>query len=46
VLSAEELNVEAVAALDPDLIVGVSSGMTAEEYETLSQIAPTLAQVG
>jgi iron complex transport system substrate-binding protein len=46
VLPAEELNVEAVAALDPDLIVGVSSGMTEEEYETLSQIAPTLAQSG
>ncbi|HEY7069343.1 MAG TPA: iron-siderophore ABC transporter substrate-binding protein [Acidimicrobiales bacterium] len=46
VLPADELNVEAVAALDPDLIVGVSSGMTAEEYETLSAIAPTLAQSG
>jgi iron complex transport system substrate-binding protein len=44
VLSADELNFEAVAALQPDLIVGVSSGMTAEEYETLSAIAPTLAQ--
>ena len=44
VLSADELNFEAVAALQPDLIVGVSSGMTADEYETLSAIAPTLAQ--
>ena len=46
VLSAEEINAEAIAALEPDLIVGVSSGMTEEEYDTLSQIAPTLAQSG
>ncbi len=46
VLSADEINMEAVAALAPDLIVGVSSGMTEEEYDTLSQIAPTLAQSG
>jgi len=46
VLSADELNVEAVAALRPDLIVGVSSGMTKDEYESLSALAPTLAQSG
>lgn len=46
VLSATEINFEAVAALDPDLIVGVSSGMTSEEFDTLSAIAPTLAQSG
>jgi iron complex transport system substrate-binding protein len=39
-----ELNFEAIAALDPDLIVGVSSGITDEEYATLSEIAPTVAQ--
>ncbi len=39
-----ELNFEAVAALQPDLIVAISAGLTAEEYATLSQIAPTLAQ--
>jgi iron complex transport system substrate-binding protein len=44
VLPADALSFEAIAALRPDLIVGVSSGMTAEEYETLSAIAPTLAQ--
>lgn len=43
VLPASELDVEAVAALDPDLIVGVFSGMTEQEYGLLSQIAPTLA---
>jgi iron complex transport system substrate-binding protein len=39
-----ELNFEAIAALQPDLIVGISSGMTESEYETLSAIAPTIAQ--
>jgi iron complex transport system substrate-binding protein len=39
-----ELNLEAIAALQPDLIIAVSAGITAEEYQVLSQIAPTLAQ--
>lgn len=37
------INTQAIAALEPDLILGVYSGMTAEEYETLSKIAPTVA---
>ena len=44
VLDSSELNYEAIAALRPDLIVGVSSGMTEDEYETLSAIAPTITQ--
>jgi iron complex transport system substrate-binding protein len=43
-LSAVEIDFEAVAALQPDLIVGVYSGMTDAEYESLAAIAPTLAQ--
>ncbi len=39
-----ELNFEAIAALRPDLIVAVHSGITEAEYQTLSEIAPTLAQ--
>jgi iron complex transport system substrate-binding protein len=35
---------EKVAALKPDLILGVYSGLTAEQYGTLSKIAPTVAQ--
>ena len=35
---------EKVAALKPDLIVGMYSGLTKEDYATLSKIAPTLAQ--
>ena len=44
VLPSTELNFEQIRSLDPDLIVGVSSGMTEEEYATLSAIAPTLPQ--
>lgn len=39
-----ELNFEKIAALRPDLILGVYSGITQKEYETLSAIAPTVAQ--
>ncbi len=46
VLGSAELNFEEIAALQPDLIVGVSSGITDADYAKLSQIAPTLAQPG
>lgn len=39
-----ELGFEAIAALDPDLILAVTSGITEGEYGTLSEIAPTVAQ--
>lgn len=38
-----EAPVEAIAALQPDLIIAVYSGLTAEEYEILSGIAPVVA---
>jgi iron complex transport system substrate-binding protein len=41
-----ELNYEAILELDPDLISGVVSGITQEEYDQLSLIAPTTAQSG
>lgn len=41
-----ELNFETIVALQPDLIVATHSGITADEYNTLTQIAPTLAQPG
>jgi iron complex transport system substrate-binding protein len=44
VLPSDAVDVEAVAALRPDLIVGVSAGLTDEEYELLSAIAPTIVQ--
>jgi iron complex transport system substrate-binding protein len=46
ILNMPTLNFEAILELDPDLIVSVYSGITEEEYETLSQIAPTIAQSG
>lgn len=46
IIGLGELDLEAIVALEPDFITGVSSGMTAEEYATLSRIAPTLAQPG
>lgn len=45
-LPAEELNFEQIAALDPDLILGLYVGLEEAEYETLSKIAPTVAQSG
>ena len=44
--SADGIPVEEVAALAPDLIVGLYSGMTQKEYDLLSKIAPTVAQPG
>jgi iron complex transport system substrate-binding protein len=38
------LNYEAVLALQPDLIIAVNAGITQEEYDLLTQIAPTVAQ--
>ncbi len=43
-VGGEEIDVEAVAALDPDLIIGVYSFMDQAVYDQLSGIAPTLAQ--
>ena len=37
------LDAAAVAKAEPDLILAPNSGLTKEEYETLSKIAPTIA---
>lgn len=37
------IDFEAVAATDPDVILAAYSGLTQEEYETLSKIAPVVA---
>ena len=44
IVGAEELELEKIAALRPDLILGVYSGLNKSEYATLSKIAPTVAQ--
>ncbi|PHP52908.1 ABC transporter substrate-binding protein [Actinomyces ruminis] len=41
--AADAVDVDAVAALEPDLILGVHSGMSEDEYTRLSAVAPTLA---
>ncbi|MEO1110374.1 MAG: iron-siderophore ABC transporter substrate-binding protein [Pseudomonadota bacterium] len=38
-----EIDIEQIAALNPDLILGQWSGMTERDYALLSQIAPTVA---
>jgi iron complex transport system substrate-binding protein len=47
VLQAPEgLPFEAIAALEPDLLIGTNAGLTEEDYATLSAIAPTIAHSG
>ncbi|GLZ33683.1 iron siderophore-binding protein [Lentzea sp. NBRC 105346] len=41
----DEYNVEKIASLKPDLILAHYSGIKKEQYDTLSQIAPVVAQV-
>ena len=42
--TADEVNFEAVAAQDPDLIVAIYAGLSETDYARLSDIAPTIAQ--
>ncbi|MBB6119704.1 iron-siderophore ABC transporter substrate-binding protein [Nocardiopsis algeriensis] len=39
----EELDIEAILELEPDVILAPWSGMTQEQYDILSDIAPTVA---
>jgi iron complex transport system substrate-binding protein len=41
---AESIDFEAVAAARPDLVLGLYSGLREQDYATLSEIAPTVAQ--
>ncbi len=41
--NATEPPIEAIAALHPDIIIAPYSGLTADEYELLSNIAPVVA---
>lgn len=40
------LDFETLAELEPDLIIGIYAGITREEYDRLSLIAPTVLQPG
>lgn len=44
IVGGEEINFEAVAALEPDLIMGIYSFVDGDGYELLSGIGPTVAQ--
>jgi iron complex transport system substrate-binding protein len=44
ILPRAEVNVEEIAALEPDLIMAITAGLTDEQYETLSAIAPVVVQ--
>lgn len=44
-LERGEVDLEYVLAQDPDLVLAVGSGISSEEYERLSEIAPTVAHV-
>lgn len=46
VVLSGEVSVERVATLEPDLIIGIGSGISHAEYEALSAIAPVLMQSG
>ncbi|SDK40024.1 iron complex transport system substrate-binding protein [Actinopolyspora mzabensis] len=46
VLARQELEFERIAALEPDVIIGLNSGLTKQQYDKLSAIAPTVAQPG
>ena len=46
VLGRGSLDFETIAELEPDLIIGIYAGITQEDYERLSLIAPTVAQPG
>jgi iron complex transport system substrate-binding protein len=42
--NTDGIQFEKVASLRPDLILGLYSGLTGQDYATLSKIAPTVAQ--
>ncbi|MGY5883819.1 ABC transporter substrate-binding protein [Modestobacter lacusdianchii] len=44
IIETLEPSIEAIAALDPDLILDTKSPATQERYDALSEIAPTISQ--
>ncbi|MBC8078058.1 MAG: iron-siderophore ABC transporter substrate-binding protein [Chloroflexales bacterium] len=45
-LNTDGINYERITALKPNVIIALYSGLTQEEYDLLTQIAPTVAQPG
>lgn len=46
VMTRDGYDYETIAELNPDIIIGLYSGMSRREYQRLSRIAPTIAQPG
>jgi iron complex transport system substrate-binding protein len=44
--TADGFDLENIAALAPDLIIGTNAGMTEADFEKLSDLAPTIANAG
>lgn len=40
---SDSIDTEAIASTNPDLIIATQSGITKQQYQTMSKIAPTLA---
>ncbi|MFT9111447.1 MAG: iron-siderophore ABC transporter substrate-binding protein [Bifidobacterium psychraerophilum] len=43
---SDDIDTEAIAATSPDVIIGVQSGISKSQYQTMSKIAPTIAYPG
>jgi iron complex transport system substrate-binding protein len=43
--TSDGFELERIAALQPDLIIGTNAGLTQKDYDLLSQIAPTIPSV-
>lgn len=43
--TADGFEYERIAALEPDLIIGTNAGITQEDYDLLSKIAPTVPSI-
>ncbi|HEU5486919.1 MAG TPA: ABC transporter substrate-binding protein [Microlunatus sp.] len=44
--SVEGLQVDRIKELEPDLIIGTNSGLTRQDYDALSKVAPTIPNSG
>ena len=44
--TSDGFDFERIAALEPDLIIGINGGTTKKDWDTLSALAPTVAQPG
>ncbi|WP_416174391.1 MAG: iron-siderophore ABC transporter substrate-binding protein [Bifidobacterium crudilactis] len=43
---SDDIDTEAIASTSPDIIIGIQSGISKAQYQTMSKIAPTIAYPG